>query len=135
MLSSWPDVQQKLEADPDIMARVKNSPLHSRAGYCEWSLRADTLAARLTGQPRALESAITKVKGTLDRIPQRRAQASTLWFVEPLVVGPFMRSGTEAREALTGLRLENLARIEAGRRPDFSELRDGRPVVGPKGWR
>ena len=67
-------------------------------------------------------------------MPQRMMPSSPFWFVEPLVVGPFMTSGTKMRKELMRLRQENLELIEAGKMPAFSELRDGRPVVEPEGW-
>ena len=134
MVRSWPDVYKELDLPPDIMAQAGDITLGDRASYCIWALRADTLAARLTGQPHTLQSAITKVNDVLERMPQRTMYGTQLWFVEPLVIGPFMRSGSKVRTELTSLRMENLERIEAGQRPAFSELREGRPVVGPKGW-
>ena len=134
IVPSWPDVYKELDLPPDIMAQAGDITLSDRASYYIWALRADTLAARLTGQPHTLQSAITKVNEVLERMPQRTMYGTQLWFVEPLVVGPFMRSGSKVRMELTRLRLENLERIEVGKVPAFSELRGGRPVVGPKGW-
>ena len=134
-LPSWPDIYEELDVDADIIGQIQDFTWDSRkAAYCTWALRADALAARLTGQPGALQSAITKVKAALNRVPQRFGYGSQLWFVDPLILGPLTRSSNKVREELTRLRLESLERIEAGKRPDFSELRDGRPVVGPKGW-
>jgi hypothetical protein len=135
MVRSWPDTYERLDLPPDIITRVQNlGRTGAGTAYLTWSLRADTLAARLTGHPHIMQSAIVKVTEVLDRMPQRPMHGSPLWFVDPLVVGPFMASGSHVRTELTRLRLENLERIEAGQRPAFSELREGRPVVGPKGW-
>jgi Zn-dependent protease with chaperone function len=135
IVPSWPDIYEELKVDGDITGQIQSFTWDQNiVTYCTSVLRSDTLAAKITGQPGALQSAITKIHEVVKNSTRIRGRAP----VEPFGRLPiaFFNSKkiTKLSDELTRLRLENLERIEAGERPDFSELRDGRPVVGPKGW-
>ena len=133
MEHSWPDVFDEMKVPGDISHHAKKfSWNEKRASYCSFVLRTDTLAARTTGQPGALQSAITKVREAAMHTPQRVAYVPADSFVDP----PLIRRAGQNRmfEELNSLRLENLDRMMAGKRPAFSELRGGQPMVTPKGW-
>ena len=135
MAPAWSDVHEKLSVSDNIASKMRSCISDpSFHVYCLSVLRADTLAARITGQPDALRSAIAKVAGALKAMPQPVSLApQPYWFVEPLHTG--WKVWNDAFTALPDLRIQNLGLIETGARPAFSELRDGRPVVEPEGWR
>ena len=133
MERSWPDVFDEMKVPGDISRRGKNVAWNEkRSSYCSFVLRTDTLAARTTGEPGALRSAIEKVRDAVVHTPQRVAYVPSDRFVDP----PLTRGKRQNRlyEQLNSLRLENLERMMAGERQAFSELRGGKPVVAPKGW-
>ena len=128
---SRPDIHQQLQVDSDITDQVSSfTSDKSTALYCKVVLRSDTLATRITGQPGALQSAIVKVIEALEKAPKPLFNSLEKVLVQP----PGFGGRSDLNEELTRLRLENLERMKAGKRPAFSELRDGKPVVEPKGW-
>ena len=85
-------------------------------------LSADRAAAYLTMNPNALASALTKITGEMNTIPQRdlrQVSAASALCIAPAVNGVSLRTLTATHPSLEQ-RLEQLARIQA-------EL--GRPVV------
>ncbi|HEY5494437.1 MAG TPA: hypothetical protein VIK15_07565, partial [Candidatus Anoxymicrobiaceae bacterium] len=135
-----------LSLDPEMLTRVReeffgspNAPL---------ALLQDTWAARLTGNPKALKTAIIKSRDLMSDTPVRMDQADPLVFVDP----PFLRAdektarnwGHEARELgstawdrdrLLQLRLENLDMIAQGKRHPHEFVKGSTPVTKPEGWR
>ncbi|HEY5492968.1 MAG TPA: hypothetical protein VIK15_00115 [Candidatus Anoxymicrobiaceae bacterium] len=135
MVPSWPDIYSELKVEGDIIAEISMFTWdQDSVTRCASVLRADALAARLTGQPGALQSAIVKLHAVFEGVVLSRRRSLHVQFIEIPPSSIFKKPSDKLAEELTRLRLENLERIEAGKRPDFSELRDGRPVVGPKGW-
>jgi hypothetical protein len=109
-------------------------------------LREDTLAARTTGQPSALISAIRKVASLLEHSPVRLKLTPTLclegYGVPPksiFVSPPVSRWNTyytpKGRDETIRLRLENLAAIEAALRTPDEIIRNGKPLVEPQEWK
>lgn len=85
-------------------------------------LAADRAGAQLTMRPRALASALQKLTGEINQIPQRdlrAAESMNAFFITPAISGVSLRTLTSTHPSLEQ-RLEQLARIEA-------EL--GRPAV------
>jgi len=78
-------------------------------------LSADRAGAQLTMKPRALASALQKITGEINRIPQRdlrAAQSMNAFFIAPAIGGVSLRTLTSTHPTLEK-RLEQLARIEA----------------------
>ena len=78
-------------------------------------LSADRAGAQLTMKPRALASALQKITGEINRIPNtdlRGAKAMNAFFIAPAVSGVSLRTLTSTHPSLEQ-RLEQLARIEA----------------------
>lgn len=78
-------------------------------------LAADRAGAQLTMRPRALASALQKLTGEINQIPQRdlrAAQSMNAFFITPAVSGVSLRTLTSTHPSLEQ-RLEQLARIEA----------------------
>jgi heat shock protein HtpX len=78
-------------------------------------LSADRAGAQLTMKPRALASALQKITGEINRIPNRdlrQSQAMNAFFIAPAVGGVSLRTLTSTHPSLEQ-RLEQLARIEA----------------------
>ncbi|MFH1149169.1 MAG: hypothetical protein V1748_01710 [Actinomycetota bacterium] len=83
---------------------------------------ADTLAARITGNPRALIEAIVQVSWL---VKKKR--------VTPFGVRPAMMF---IRPSMAGVqeRVESLEGLEKGMRRPYHEVRDGRPTAMPEAW-
>jgi heat shock protein HtpX len=78
-------------------------------------LSADRAGAQLTMKPRALASALQKITGEINQIPNadlRQSQAMNAFFIAPAVSGVSLRTLTSTHPSLEQ-RLEQLARIEA----------------------
>jgi len=78
-------------------------------------LSADRAGAHLTMRPRALASALQKIAGGMDQVPQRDLRASqslNAFFIAPAVRGLSLRTLTSTHPTLEQ-RLEQLARIDA----------------------
>lgn len=78
-------------------------------------LAADRAGAQLTMKPRALASALQKLTGEINQIPQqdlRSAQSMNAFFFAPAIRGVSMSTLTSTHPSLEQ-RLEQLARIEA----------------------
>jgi len=78
-------------------------------------LAADRAGAQLTMKPRALASALQKITGEINRIPQqdlRAAQHMNAFFIAPAIGGVSMATLTSTHPSLEQ-RLAQLARIEA----------------------
>ncbi|GAA1152906.1 zinc metalloprotease HtpX [Nocardioides aquiterrae] len=78
-------------------------------------LSADRAAAYLTMKPHALASALQKITGEINRIPDRdlrASQAMNAFFIAPAVRGVSLRTLTSTHPSLEQ-RLEQLARIQA----------------------
>ena len=78
-------------------------------------LAADRAGAQLTMRPRALASALQKITGEINRIPQkdlRSAQTMNAFFIAPALSGVSLSTLTSTHPSLEQ-RLEQLARIEA----------------------
>ena len=78
-------------------------------------LAADRAGAQLTMKPRALASALQKITGEINQIPQRdlrSAQTMNAFFFAPAISGVSLRTLTSTHPTLEQ-RLEQLARIEA----------------------
>jgi heat shock protein HtpX len=78
-------------------------------------LAADRAGAQLTMKPRALASALQKITGEINRIPQqdlRTSQAMNAFFIAPAISGVSLKTITSTHPSLEQ-RLEQLARIEA----------------------
>jgi len=78
-------------------------------------LAADRAGAQLTMNPRALASALQKITGEINQIPQRdlrAAQSMNAFFIAPAISGVSLRTLTSTHPSLEK-RLEQLARIEA----------------------
>ena len=78
-------------------------------------LSADRAGAQLTMKPRALASALQKITGEINRIPQRdlrAAQSMNAFFFAPAIGGVSLKTLTSTHPSLEQ-RLEQLARIEA----------------------
>jgi len=78
-------------------------------------LAADRAGAQLTMNPRALASALQKITGEINRIPQkdlRASQAMNAFFIAPAVSGISLSTLTSTHPSLEQ-RLAQLARIEA----------------------
>jgi len=115
---------------------------------CTTILNEDTLAARTTGQPAALASAIRKVASLLEPFPVRMkvpfagpafledygVSEELVFVVPPLPAGVWNKFRPAARDELIRLRLENLEAIGAGMRGPHEVIREARPLVDPKGW-
>ncbi|MBZ5734342.1 zinc metalloprotease HtpX [Nocardioides sp. TRM66260-LWL] len=83
-------------------------------------LAADRAGAQLTMKPQALASALRKISGEMDVVPERDLRASqpmNAFFIAPAIRGASLDSLTSTHPSLQQ-RLEQLARIEAelGRR-------------------
>ncbi|MHB8895322.1 MAG: hypothetical protein ACYC99_09135 [Candidatus Geothermincolia bacterium] len=115
---------------------------------CLFPMLSDAFAARLTGQPEAITSAIKKSDVLLQSNRLRpRSVEPRMMFVEPstqgegrfsnlgaLFVNAPYRSTGDKRDRIIQLRLENLDIIKQGMRNPHQEIRDGVPVTGPEGW-
>ena len=78
-------------------------------------LAADRAGAQLTMKPRALASALQKITGEINRIPQqdlRASQAMNAFFIAPAISGVSLSTLTSTHPSLEQ-RLAQLARIEA----------------------
>ena len=78
-------------------------------------LSADRAGAQLTMKPRALASALQKITGEINQIPNadlRQSKAMNAFFIAPAVSGVSLRTLTSTHPSLEQ-RLEQLARIEA----------------------
>ncbi|GAB6984806.1 zinc metalloprotease HtpX [Nocardioides pyridinolyticus] len=78
-------------------------------------LSADRAAAYLTMKPHALASALQKITGDINQIPDRdlrQSQAMNAFFIAPAVRGVSLRTLTSTHPTLEQ-RLEQLARIQA----------------------
>jgi heat shock protein HtpX len=78
-------------------------------------LAADRAGAQLTMKPRALASALQKITGEINRIPQRdlrSAQTMNAFFFAPAIKGVSLSTLTSTHPSLEQ-RLAQLARIEA----------------------
>jgi len=78
-------------------------------------LAADRAGAQLTMKPRALASALQKITGEINRIPQqdlRAAQPMNAFFIAPAIGGVSLSTLTSTHPSLEQ-RLAQLARIEA----------------------
>jgi heat shock protein HtpX len=78
-------------------------------------LSADRAGAYLTMKPQALASALQKITGDINQIPQRdlrQANAMNAFFIAPAVSGISLRTLTSTHPSLEQ-RLEQLARIQA----------------------
>jgi heat shock protein HtpX len=78
-------------------------------------LSADRAGAYLTMKPQALASALQKISGEMDAVPERDLRASqpmNAFFIAPAVRGVSMRTLTSTHPSLEQ-RLEQLARIQA----------------------
>jgi heat shock protein HtpX len=78
-------------------------------------LSADRAGAQLTMKPRALASALQKITGEINQIPNtdlRKSQAMNAFFIAPAVSGVSLRTLTSTHPSLEQ-RLEQLAKIEA----------------------
>lgn len=78
-------------------------------------LAADRAGAQLTMNPRALASALQKITGEINRIPQqdlRASQAMNAFFIAPAISGVSLKTLTSTHPSLEQ-RLAQLARIEA----------------------
>ncbi|MEP9381020.1 zinc metalloprotease HtpX [Nocardioides sp. KR10-350] len=78
-------------------------------------LSADRAGAQLTMKPRALASALQKITGDINAIPQRdlrQAQTMNAFFIAPAIRGVSLKTLTSTHPSLEQ-RLEQLARIEA----------------------
>jgi heat shock protein HtpX len=78
-------------------------------------LAADRAGAQLTMNPRALASALQKITGEINRIPQkdlRASQAMNAFFIAPAISGVSLSTLTSTHPSLEQ-RLAQLARIEA----------------------
>jgi heat shock protein HtpX len=78
-------------------------------------LAADRAGAQLTMKPRALASALQKITGEINRIPQkdlRSAQPMNAFFFAPAISGVSLKTLTSTHPSLEQ-RLAQLARIEA----------------------
>ncbi|SFC07512.1 heat shock protein HtpX [Nocardioides terrae] len=78
-------------------------------------LSADRAGAQLTMKPRALASALQKITGEINQIPNadlRKSQPMNAFFIAPAVSGVSLRTLTSTHPSLEQ-RLEQLARIEA----------------------
>ena len=78
-------------------------------------LAADRAGAQLTMKPRALASALQKITGEINRIPQqdlRSAQPMNAFFIAPAAAGVSLSTLTSTHPSLEK-RLAQLARIEA----------------------
>jgi heat shock protein HtpX len=78
-------------------------------------LSADRAGAYLTMKPQALASALQKISGEMNAIPDRDLRASqpmNAFFIAPAVKGVSMRTLTSTHPSLEQ-RLEQLARIQA----------------------
>ncbi len=78
-------------------------------------MSADRAGAYLTMKPQALASALTKITGEMNAIPQkdlRASQAMNAFFIAPAIRGVSMKSLTSTHPSLEQ-RLEQLARIQA----------------------
>jgi len=78
-------------------------------------LAADRAGAQLTMKPRALATALQKITGEINRIPQqdlRSSQALNAFFIAPAMSGVSLRTLTSTHPSLEQ-RLAQLARIEA----------------------
>jgi Zn-dependent protease with chaperone function len=125
-------VLQPLPAKPeslkekDIVPPQASTPLE---------IRADTLAARITGQPEALREAILKVAAMVARAPAwpYRVPSSDM-FVAPPAIGYRASRRTETGMDILKSRLENLEKMERGTWQPFERVRDSKPVTLPKGW-
>lgn len=113
-------------------------------GTCLFCLLADANAARLTGHPEAIASAIRKSEDLLKANEARPEKIKPqMMFVEPpatsnrdysFLKGTGFRGTGMARDRIIQLRLESLEFIEKGMRQAHGEVRDGVPVVRPEGW-
>jgi len=78
-------------------------------------LAADRAGAQLTMKPRALASALQKITGEINKIPQqdlRASQAMNAFFIAPAISGVSLSTLTSTHPSLEQ-RLAQLARIEA----------------------
>jgi heat shock protein HtpX len=78
-------------------------------------LSADRAGAYLTMKPHALASALQKITGEINQIPQRdlrQASAMNAFFIAPAVQGVSLRTLTSTHPSLEQ-RLEQLAKIQA----------------------
>lgn len=134
----------ELSLSEHLVGVVRREFLDDR--ICLFQLLADAYAARLTGHPEAIASAIRKSDSLVKMNPIRpRGVEPRMMFVEPKAEGAFsnfgslfvnapFRSTGDKRDRIIQLRLESLGVIDQGMRQPFSEIHDGRPVTGPEGW-
>jgi len=118
---------------------------------CMSLMGEDILAARTTGQPTALASAIRKIHSLLADHPTqlevyRLNSAVPLlhgyWVIQSDVfVSPPLANGRgniqrqAVYDLLVDFRVENLQTLEAGTRKPHETIRAAKTVIKPEGWR
>lgn len=117
---------RELEVDRDVMKEVRISGANPYRINFLVIILADTCAARLTGQPAALRSAIVKCAGMLEsRRVRLRDVDFDCWcgiFVGPPIAG-FESMWSRQWRKIVKLRMENLEAIEAGKwHPSYAIL-------------
>ena len=131
---AWRDVHERLKVDSEITERMISFAPDVAVRYRSM-LRADTLAAKITGQPGALRSAMMKFVDALNGYRMSHAgRYRRMAYVEIPPSSVFNKPSDAVNEELIKLRLANFEEIESGKMPDFSVVRDARPVVQPEGW-
>ncbi len=129
---------EDLRLDPEIKKRALGF-LGPFGGAQIAIVFQDTYAARETGQPAALSSAIRKC-GWAVRTSPIKVHVSDVFalsdmFVQPPISGPLgIGQSVKTRDSQIGLRVQNLEVLAGGAWHDEKEVESGSTLAPPDGW-